>query len=438
MAEIATQAADSKTVSGAKTEFVTPAIKLPTESVVDSGAMSRHQRLQKIMSDLGDAEDKEISEKRKAASAKDEAAEEPEEKPSQAEAASEFESFNKADETESEAERKEKRRQEVEKAETGSVAKEEDEAATEEGPAKQEAKPEKDLDKERKAKFEKVLAMEAKAQKDREKLRDRELIIQRREADLEGKAKSLDSQYQKLVTDFRRDVDIAQNILKLARENPLELLERAGARPEDVAKWIQNASDPVTQRLKEMDQRWEELQRREAESRRRDQEAAKARELHEARQKIENEFLGHFEEKTGEDYSFEPARLIYSRSEMLRLGNEIAEEAYKNGYTFTSRDIAEAVNALAEDDERYKTIQKRLSKVVASDNKPSKADTSTSTATPAKPAAAKPASTPKASTTVLSNQAAQESSRTAKPQGENPNYKRDREQRLKRVLNGLE
>jgi hypothetical protein len=288
-------------------------------------------------------------------------------------------------------------------------------------------------DKERKAKFEKVLKMEAEARKRDEKLRAREDGMRRIEADLNAKAKTLEENYKRLVARNERDVQMASRVLQLARENPLELLERSGAKPEDVAKWIEDASDPVQQKLRAYDQRFADMERREAELKQREAAAQQEAQRSQTRQNIEKQYLGHFDEQEGEDYLFEAARYIYSPTERVRLGDEIAQAAHQRGMTFTSRDIAEAVDAEAREDERWKALQKRLTKAVA--EKPAEA---------AKPAAAAPAAKPAVASrpTVVATNAAAQDSAPAKggtgSGGRKMSPKEQRDLRNKRLFAGLD
>ena len=288
-------------------------------------------------------------------------------------------------------------------------------------------------EKERKAKFERVLKMESESRKRDEKLRAREEGLRRVEADLNAKAKNLDEQYKRLVASNRKDVETAKNVLQMARENPLELLERAGVDPLDVAKWVDRAADPVAQKLKEVDRRFEDLQRREREAADREQKQREESQRVAIRQGIEKQYLEHFEEKEGEDWVFEAARFIFSPQERIRLGDEIAQAAYQREMTFTSRDIAEAVDAEAKEDDRWKTLQKRIA-----------------AAKPVEAAAMKPAANPAVAparvaprpTVVATNAAAQESAGkpggAAGAGGRKLSPKEQRELRNRRLFAGLD
>ena len=300
---------------------------------------------------------------------------------------------------------------EVAKAEEAAPA--EEEATAEEAA---EAKPEEAAadkpdeaaakqEKERKAKFERVLKMEAEARKRDEKLRAREEGLKRVEADLQAKSRNMDEQYKRLVASSRKDVETAKTVLQLARENPLELLERAGIDPLDVAKWVDRASDPVAQKLKEVDRRFEDLQRREREVEQQRQQAQQQAQRTAQRQDIEKQYLSHFDEQDGDEHVFEAARFIFSPQERIRLGDEIAQAAHGRGMTFTSRDIAEAVDAEAREDDRWKALQKRMAAAKPAEAAPAKV---------APKAAVAPARVAPRPTVVATNAAAQDSA-PAKP-----------------------
>ena len=287
------------------------------------------------------------------------------------------------------------------------------------------------LDKERRAKFEKVLAMEAKAQKDAANLRHREARLVERERELSNNLKRAQAQLDAQAKRYENDISMARQILKLAQDNPLELLEQAGAKPEDVTTWVERASDPNAQRIKALEARLEQEARQRAQMEQREA----ARKEEEARQsqmrQVEDTSLSSFEEKDASgDYTFEAAVTIYPRNELVRLGHEIAGDAYRQGLSFTHRDIAEAVNALAMEDPRYKRLQEKLSKSVAkpeTKTEPAKVAASTQPAAPAKPK----------TTTVMTNSVAQQPSSVSKPKA-NPNYKREREARNRRLMMGLD
>ena len=306
-----------------------------------------------------------------------------------------------------------------------------EEAAAEED--KPEANPEDASEKARREKFQKVLKMEAQARAKDEKLRAREDGLRRLENDLQAKSRTLEENYKRLVARNERDVQTAAQVLKLARESPLELLERAGAKPEDVARWIEQASDPVQQRLKQYDQRFAEMERREVELKRREEAARQQQQQIQQRQQVEKAFLDHFEEQDGEDYVFEAARLIFSPAERIRLGDEIATAAHQRGMTFTHRDIAEAVDAEAREDERYKALQKRLAKQAGS----------VAPKTETKPAVKTAASVSRSSGVVANNTVAQQGGAAPKPAGgpagtRKLSPKEQRDLRNRRLIAGLD
>lgn len=432
------------------------------KAAVDSGARSRHSRLQSIMKNLNEEDDEaEVKTQREYFSknktdndpaaesrrtrAQEAVKEEPEEiaeeeTESRAESRTGAKAADKKADDKSDAEkeedRREARRKEVADKEEGEVA---EEPAAEAKPEEPEDKEKvSKAEKERREKFEKVLAMEAKAQKQQEKLRQREELIMRREREFDTKLKEAQNQYQRQVEEHRRTVSMAEQVLKLARENPLELLERSGAKPEDVANWITNASDPTTQKLKEYDRRFEELAQRERNFQEQERVRQERERTAQLRSQVESEYLGHFEEKddSGEPV-LEAAKIIYSRNEILQLGHQLADEAAQAGHTFTSRDIAEAVNELAKDDERYKQIQKRLSNVSTAP-KPSTAPVTEPKVAPAAKPAPSTSTSPK-TTTILNNRTAQDTVPAPGPsKAPDANWKRARETRLKRLQAGLE
>lgn len=287
---------------------------------------------------------------------------------------------------------------EVAKAEEAAPA--EEEATAEEAAADKPDEAAAKQEKERKAKFERVLKMEAEARKRDEKLRAREEGLKRVEADLQAKSRNMDEQYKRLVASSRKDVETAKTVLQLARENPLELLERAGIDPLDVAKWVDRASDPVAQKLKEVDRRFEDLQRREREVEQQRQQAQQQAQRTAQRQDIEKQYLSHFDEQDGDEHVFEAARFIFSPQERIRLGDEIAQAAHGRGMTFTSRDIAEAVDAEAREDDRWKALQKRMAAAGPAEAAPAKV---------APKAAVAPARVATRPTVVATNAAAQDS-----------------------------
>ena len=274
-----------------------------------------------------------------------------------------------------EEKRREARRNPTKEPAKAADAAETDEIKVEEPAAEEEAKAEEvkaedaaaKQEKERKAKFEKVLKMEADARKRDDKLRSREEGVRKYEADLKLKERNLEENYKRAIAANQREIQTARQVLKLAREAPLELLERSGAKPEDVGRWVHEAEDPTAQRFKQVEGRFAELERREREMAQRETQQREEAQRSQTRQSVEKQYLGHFDEKDGEEYVFDAARLVYSSTERLRLGNEIADAAYAKGMSFTSRDIAEAVDAEAKEDERWKVIETRAAKAKAAE-----------------------------------------------------------------------
>lgn len=321
------------------------------------------------------------------------------------------------------AARVEARRKEVEAKQKGTVAEEAaaeapmsvatDVAETEERPA-EEGAPASNAEKDRKAKFERVLALEAKAQKERASLRAEADRLKGVERQIASRIQDLEKQFAERERAHVREVDTARMILKLAQESPLELLERAGAKPEDVAKWIRDATDPTTTKLRQIEQQIADRDRQLALRERQLQEQAQQREIESRKQTVEREFLSHFEEKDENDVPvFEPA-LIYSQQELIRMGNELADEAAQRGLRFTTRDLAEAISELAKEDQRYKTLQRRLSKEAADKQSQSTAKTQVPAVTTA---ASRPVERAAKPTVVATNAAVQQSSRPSQGRG---------------------
>lgn len=391
----------------------------------DLHSKSRAARLRSIMEDMGEEEDTRVSQGKKASIGKDAPAEEV------VEAAAEESESPKGLTAEDSEKRREERREALAKAEKDKLRVES--AAEEE--AKEEPKKEDELtkiEKERRAKFEKVLAMEAKAQKESQRLRSLEARLAERERELSNNVKRAQDQLDAQAKQYERQVSMADRILKLARENPLELLEQAGAKPEDVANWIHQAADPTVQRMKALEQKLQEKEQAEAEYRARLQQQEERRQREDTLRRVEQEYLSVFDEKddSGEP-AFDAAVTMYPQRELIRLGHEIAADAHKQGYSFTHRDIAEAVNALAQEDARYKKIQEKLTK-----SQQAKVDAAKAAETASKPVAA-PAKPAARSTTILTNAAVQQPSKQA-ASAPNANYKRSREARVKRIVSGLD
>jgi hypothetical protein len=416
----------------------------PNPLAPDRNMAKRHQRLASLMADLGEAEEKRTNAKIRgeepekaneleagAEAAEDLAKDEPEEESTTGQTGAEPKIF-KAEETEES--RLEKRRAQVEKEERAKLGEEVEEAdaaaleaakETPEGKAKEAAEKQ---DKERKDKFQKVLALEAKAQKEKDRLRGIEGRLVQRERELEQNIAKARQEYQAAVKRTENEVKMARQIMQLAQDNPLALLEQAGATPEDVATWVSRASDPHTVELNKMKRELAERDRREAESQRRYQQQQAEVQRQQQMRAVEREYLSAFEEKGADDAPvFDAALTVYSERERLQIGHELADEAYAKRYSFTHRDIAEAVNAMAMEDSRYKKIQERLAKAAPV---AAKVEPKAAVAPVAKPVA-------KQATVVASNAVTQQGSPEA-PKKPSANYKRDREARLRRMTADLD
>jgi hypothetical protein len=232
------------------------------------------------------------------------------------------------------------------------------------------------LDRERREKFDKTLRMQARIRERDERARATERELAEKERELAEREERLRSVHDETT----RTRGIAERILKLAEDNPIELLEKAGVPAEKVSRWLQDAGDPIKQEIQGTKREVQELRdqlKTERES------AATAREQAQAernRQAAEQQFLDVFE--TNKD-GFEAARLVFSKRERVALGNEIADKANKKRIRWTFADIAEAVNEMAKADERYAEISKRTKK---DEPKPAAAPAA-AVAAPAKPPA---------------------------------------------------
>jgi hypothetical protein len=440
-----TETTESTTVDYGKPQVATPVVVgAPPNplAVADRNMQKRHARLQSLMADLGEAEEKRSNAKIRG--------EDPE-KVNELEAGAEIAEDGSKDDEEStsgqtgaepkifkaeetEEARLEKRRALVEREEKAKLGEEVEEATaaeaeaakeTPEGKAKEAAEKQ---EKDRKDKFQRVLALEAKNQKERDKLRSIEGRLVQRERELENNIAKARSEYQAAVKRNDGEVKMARQIMQLAQDNPLALLEQAGATPEDVATWVSRASDPHTVELNKMKRELAERDRREADGQRRyQQQQAEAKRQNDMRA-VEREYLSAFEEKGSDDApAFDAAMTVYSERERLQLGHELADEAYAKRYSFTHRDIAEAVNAMAMEDPRYKKMQERLAKAAPA---AAKVEPKATVVPVAKPVV-------KQATVVASNAVTQQGS-TEAPKKPSANYKRDREARIRRMTADLD
>jgi hypothetical protein len=233
-------------------------------------------------------------------------------------------------------------------------------------------------EKDRKARFDKTLRLQAKAREAAERVRRAEDALLEREDVIMAREKAIEER----TTGAERRAQLAERVLQLATDNPLELLERAGVPPERVARWLQEAGDPTKQESLALRKEFGDLKA----TLDRERASAKAeREKSEAtakRQQVENQFLTEFDrDKT----AFEPARLLYSKKERVELGNSIAQRAAARGIKFTLTDIAEAVNEMAQQDERWGDVKKLRQAAAA------KAGASGATTAAVKPVAKAPA-----------------------------------------------
>lgn len=435
-----TVAATPEVVNYSKPSMEAPKLpNVPSINDKDLHFKSRQAKLRAIQDQLNVEDDQEVSAKKreiysKKSEVKAEADEESEETVTKAPSKEELEKKRDERAAKLAAEEKAKLKKEAaeEKDEDTSETASEDQAQETPVEAKKEDELTK-LEKERRAKLEKVLAMEAKAQKERQRLAGLEARLAEREKEVQNAYKRAQAQLDEQAKRYEGQVRMAQRILQLAKEAPLTLLEEAGQRPEDVANWIQAASDPTQQRMKELERRIAEKEQAEHQARQREQQLINQRNQEQNLRAVEQQFLSNFDEKDAEgNGAFEAAITMYSPRELVRLGHEIANEAIRNGYSFTHRDIAEAVNALAMEEPRYKKIQERLSGATAKAN-PVKEEVKAAEKATEAPA---PKAQPK-TTTVLTNSAVQQASKPAAKQSA-ANYKRIRESRIKRILSGLD
>jgi hypothetical protein len=242
-------------------------------------------------------------------------------------------------------------------------------------------------EKERKERFDRTLRLQVKNREQADKIRraedallEREEQILQRERDIDGRL----SQAQQRVT-------LAERVLKLAEDNPLELLERAGVPPARVAAWLREAGDPQKQGVSAVQKEINDLRAQLEEEKRRMAAQAEKQAAEANRREIDRQFLATFDK--GDEY--EPARLVYSNRERIALGDEIADKlnkknvaAHKAGRTrdiirFSLSDVADAVNEMAKADDRWEAIRKKTAQPAAP--KP------TAAAAPPAPAKPKPA-----------------------------------------------
>jgi hypothetical protein len=211
------------------------------------------------------------------------------------------------------------------------------------------------LDRERKEKFDRTLRMQAKIRERDERVRQTERQIAEKEREISAREEALGRQHE----EARRTRAIAERVLKLAEENPIELLEKAGVSAEKVAGWLKDSGDPIKQDLQATKREISDLRdqlksEKEAAQTEREKERAARNQ-----QAAEQQFLDIFDQQKE---SLEAARLVFSKRERVALGNEIAERANKRGIKWSFADIAEAVNEMAKADERYQEIAKRTAK----------------------------------------------------------------------------
>jgi len=391
----------------------------PATSTSDPNAASRRARLKAMEKALNEESAQEGAQRTvdkidgKSADAADTEAEVPEPKPKKADAgwqkiedaARKEAGFADVGETES-----------AKEPEAAEAAEEDDTsaAAAPTEPVKDEAREKLDkLEKERKEKFEKTLKLQAKLRERDERIRAVEERLSRKEQELVDR----EQRVQNSLSRGEKRVELADKVLQLATENPLELLERAGVPPERVAQWIREAGDPVKQETRGIQKEIADL-KGQLQKERRDQEAQR-RNIQQQREneRIETEFLSYFD---SDKDAFEPARIAYTKRERVTLANEIAEKATKRGLRFTLRDIAEAVNETAKDAENYKEYAALKAK------KPAEEATTAAAAAPV----AKPAAAPKPQAVAVTNAATQQ--RGEAPKRQPRDWKEARRMRLER------
>jgi hypothetical protein len=273
------------------------------------------------------------------------------------------------------------------------------------------------LEKERKARFDKTLRMQAKAREATERIRRAEDALLEREDAIQARERALEESR----TGIDRRVQLAERVLDLATSNPLELLERAGMPPAEVARWLQEAGDPTKQESQALRKEFGDLK---ATLERERASAKAAREQSEAiarRQQVENQFLAEFD---GDKAAFKPARLVFSKKERVDWGNHIANRLTAMGKKFNFHDIADAVNELAKKDERWDEIKREAAAA--------KAATNGSTQAAGKPA-------PRGPAVAVNNSATQQRAQAPqKPLAEGATLSQKRRARLDRMYAELD
>jgi hypothetical protein len=89
-----------------------------------------------------------------------------------------------------------------------------------------------------------------------------------------------------------------------------------------------------------------------------------------------SEYLQVFEDRT----AYAASRVLYSKQERLRIGDDIARAAQAKGLPFTMKDIADAVELHAQRDERYGDIKASSATASATTDGPADAPSGTQTA----------------------------------------------------------
>ena len=254
----------------------------------------------------------------------------------------------------------------AEDAEEAAVAAEEAEAnGTEESaetPATEATdKPEDKLsamEKDRKARFDKTLKLQARAREQAERVRQAETKLLAKHEELTNKEADIKSR----IESAERRAQLAERVLNLATENPLELLERAGVPPEKVAQWIQEAGDPAKQETATIRKDIESLKSQLEKERAQMAQERQKEQLTAKQKQIEHEFLSEFDR---DESKYEASHLMFTKAERVAQGNKIADMAAKKGVSFTLSDIADAVNEVAKREDRWVKLQKKIKDVEA-------------------------------------------------------------------------